>query len=119
MITNGTATYPMGNKKIKIAGKTGTAEAGRTDNHWHSWMIAYAPYDAPVEDQIVVSTLVEAVNKWEWWAPYATNIVIQGILENQTYEESIRELGFAYMDEELQGGNARQTPAAEVTERQE
>ena len=116
MITDGTATYPMGNKKIKIAGKTGTAEAGRTDNHWHSWMIAYAPFDAPVEDQVVVATLVEAVNKWEWWAPYATNVVIQGIFENQTYAESMRELGFAWMDEKLSGSSAQQTV---LTERQE
>ncbi|MBQ5384580.1 MAG: hypothetical protein IIU46_09060, partial [Treponema sp.] len=75
-----------------------------------------APFDAPVEDQVVVATLVEAVNKWEWWAPYATNVVIQGIFENQTYAESMRELGFAWMDEKLSGSSAQQTV---LTERQE
>ncbi len=115
MITDGSAQYPMANKKIKMAGKTGTAEAGYTDNHWHAWMVVYGPYDAPVEEQVVVVTIVEAVNTWEWWAPYATNIVMQGIFENQTYEESIRELGFAYMDKKLQGGGASQTTQATET----
>lgn len=98
MITNGTATYPMNNKTVQIAGKTGTAEVnGYGENHFHSWMVAYAPYDAPVEEQIVVVTLVEAVNKWEWWAPYATNIVIQGIFNDQTFDQAIDTLGFRYL----------------------
>ena len=60
-------------------------------------MVAYAPYDAPVEDQVVVSTLVEAVNPWEWWAPYASTIIFQGIFANQTYDEAIDELHFRYL----------------------
>lgn len=90
-ITDGTAIFPMSNKNFQIAGKTGTAEVGSAD-HWHSWMACYAPFDAPVEDQIVVVVLVEAVNDWEWWAPYATNIIVQGTLANQTYEEAVKAL---------------------------
>ncbi len=90
-ISDGTAIFPMANKNFKIAGKTGTAEVGSKD-HWHSWMATYAPYDAPVEDQYVFVVLVEAVNDWEWWAPYATNIIIQGTLANQTYEEAVNSL---------------------------
>lgn len=90
-ITDGTAIFPMANKQFQIAGKTGTAEVGSKD-HWHSWMATYAPYDAPVEDQYVFVVLVEAVNDWEWWAPYATNIIIQGTLANQTYEEAVDSL---------------------------
>ncbi|MBR6153864.1 MAG: penicillin-binding protein 2 [Treponema sp.] len=100
-ISDGTAVYPMGNKLVKIAGKTGTAETGRYTDRWHSWMVAYAPYDAPVEDQIVVTSLVEDINEWEWWSPYATNIVIQGIFANQTYEESIKTLGFEYLKKQV------------------
>lgn len=97
-ITDGTAIYPMGNKTVQIAGKTGTAEVnGYEKNHWHSWMVAYAPFDAPPEDQVVVATIVEAVNEWEWWAPYCTNIVIQGIFNDQTYEEAMDALGFRYL----------------------
>lgn len=101
-ITNGSAIIPMTNRYIQIAGKTGTAELDKYKNsndkrHWHSWMVAYAPFNAPVEEQVVVATIVEAVNEWEWWAPYATNIIIQGIFKNQTYEESIKTLGFEYV----------------------
>lgn len=96
VITNGTAQFPMKNKIVQLAGKTGTAEVGITDR-WHSWMVAYGPYDAPPEDAIVVVVMVEATNPWEWWAPYATNIIFQGIFADQTYQESIEALGFKYL----------------------
>jgi penicillin-binding protein 2 len=60
-------------------------------------MVAYAPYDAPPEKQVVVAVIVEAVNKWEWWAPYATNIIIQGIFNNQNFEQSVDALKFRYL----------------------
>lgn len=97
MITDGTAQYPMNNKIVKAAGKTGTAEVAPYKTSWHSWMVCYAPYDAPVEDQVVISTIVEACNPWEWWAPYATNIILQGIFAKQTYEQAVKELGFTYL----------------------
>lgn len=97
-ITDGSGKYPMHNKVVEIAGKTGTAEVSdiKQDN-WHSWLVAYAPYNGPVEDRIVVAVLVEAVNKWEWWAPYATNIIFQGIFAHQTYDEAVDSLGFRYL----------------------
>ena len=97
MITDGTAQYPMNNKIVQAAGKTGTAEVAPYKTSWHSWMVCYAPYDAPVEDQVVISTIVEACNPWEWWAPYATNIILQGIFAKQTYEQAVKELGFTYL----------------------
>ncbi len=103
-VTDGTPQYPMHNKIVQIACKTGTAEvepysnANRKDDQsWHSWLVAYAPYDAPPEDRVCVATIVEACNKWEWWAPYCTNIIIQGIFANQTCEEATKELGFSYL----------------------
>ena len=57
-------------------------------------MLSYGPYDAKVEDMVVVSVIIEAKNKWEWWAPYASNIILQGILANQTFEEAVLALGF-------------------------
>lgn len=104
-ITDGTPQYPMHNKIVKSAGKTGTAEVAQYKKSWHSWMVAYAPYDAPVEDQVVVATLVEACNPWEWWAPYATNIVIQGIFAKQSYEEAMEALGFKYL---MKNGNRQE-----------
>ena len=44
-----------------------------------------------------VAVIVEAVNGWEWWAPYATNIIFQGIFANQTYDEAVNALGFRYL----------------------
>ena len=96
-ITSGTPQYPMHNETIKSVGKTGTAEVAPYKTSWHSWMVAYAPYDAPPEDQVVVSMIVEACNKWEWWAPYATNIILQGIFAKETYEEAVASLGFKYL----------------------
>jgi penicillin-binding protein 2 len=93
VITEGTARYPLNIQTVQIAGKTGTAEVTGFDNSWHSWFAAYAPYrtDNPHE-QIVVSVIVEAANGWEWWAPFASAAVFQGIFANQTFEEAARTL---------------------------
>ena len=104
-ISDGTPQYPMHNKLIKAAGKTGTAEVAPYKTSWHSWMVAYAPYDAPPEEQVVVAVVVEACNKWEWWAPYATNIILQGIFAGQTYEEAVNTLGFNYL---IKNGNRQE-----------
>ncbi|MBQ5537299.1 MAG: penicillin-binding protein 2 [Treponema sp.] len=91
VISDGTPQWPMENKVVKVAGKTGTAEVGFVD-HWHAWMATFGPYDAAPEDQVVVVVLVEAVNDWDWWSPYATNIIYQGIFANQTYEQAVQAL---------------------------
>ena len=95
-VSDGSAQFPLKNKVVQFAGKTGTAEVSGYSNSWHSWFVAYGPYDAPVEEQVVVCVLVEACNPWEWWAPYASNI-FQGIFANQTYDEAIDALGFRYL----------------------
>lgn len=96
-VTKGTVQYPLNNKIVQIAGKSGTGEVAQYKNQWHSWFIAYAPYDGPPEDAIATAVLVEAINKWEWWAPYATNIIMQGIFADQTFDEAIDALGFRYL----------------------
>lgn len=96
--TDGTAKYALQNPTVKIAAKTGTAEVGiKKQDRWHSWLLAFAPYDAPVEDQIVVCSMVEARNNWEWWATYATNIVIQGYFANQSFDESVDALNYRWL----------------------
>ncbi len=107
-VTDGTPQYPMHNKIVQIACKTGTAEVDGYKDSWHSWLVAYAPYDAPPEDRICVATIVEAQNVWEWWAPYATNIIIQGIFAKQTFEESVQDLGFTYL---IKNNNQRRARA--------
>ena len=96
-ITDGTPRDAMMNKTVQIACKTGTAEVTGYTDSWHSWLVAYAPYDAPPEDRVCVALIVEACNKWEWWAPYATNIIIQGIFAHQTCDEAIKALGYQYL----------------------
>jgi penicillin-binding protein 2 len=97
VITGGTAQYPLNLRSVQIAGKTGTAEVGFPDR-WHSWFTAYAPFNSTdPEEMIVVTVIVEASNPWEWWAPYASALIFQGIFANQTYEEAVRTLGFQWM----------------------
>jgi penicillin-binding protein 2 len=97
VINEGTARFPLNIRAVEIAGKTGTGEVGLQDR-WHSWFAAYAPYktDNP-EERIVVSIIVEAANQWEWWAPYASAIIFQGIFAGQNYEEAVAALGLQYI----------------------
>lgn len=98
VVSEGTARYPVDIKTVQIAGKTGTAEVGLADR-WHSWLASYAPYQTEdPNERIVVSVIVEASNPWEWWAPYASAIIYQGVFANQTYDEAIQSLGFQYLN---------------------
>jgi penicillin-binding protein 2 len=97
VVSAGTAQFPLNIKAVEIAGKTGTSEVGLHDR-WHSWFAAYAPYSGnDPEEKIVVSIIVEASNPWEWWAPYASAIIFQGIFARQTFEEAINALNFQYL----------------------
>ncbi len=97
VITEGTARFPMNIKAVEIAGKTGTGEVGLSDR-WHSWFAAFAPYQTEnPQEQIVVSIIVEAANTWEWWAPYASAIIFQGVFAQQSYEDAVRTLGLQYL----------------------
>jgi len=92
VIAQGTAQVPMSTKVVQIAGKTGTAEVGLKDR-WHSWFASFGPYDAPPEDQLVVVTMIEASNPWEWWAPYAANVIYQAIFAGQDAESAAQKVG--------------------------
>lgn len=95
--TDGSAHISLQNPVVKIAAKTGTAEVTGYKDSWHAWLVAYAPYEAPVEDQIVVCTMVEASDNWiSWAATHATNVVIQGYFANQTFEEAVKALHFEW-----------------------
>lgn len=97
VITNGTARFPVNTKAVQVAGKTGTAEVGLKD-HWHSWFVAFGPYDAAdPKDKVVVVVMVEASNPWEWWAPYAADIIFQGMFASQSYDQAVDALGLRYL----------------------
>jgi penicillin-binding protein 2 len=97
-MTDGAARNTLGaNRVVTFAAKTGTGEVAQYKDQWHSWLVAYAPFDAPPEETIVVSVIVEAVNPWEWWATYAANIILQGIFARQTYDQAVDALGYRYV----------------------
>ncbi len=101
VITDGTAEVVITTEAVKVAGKTGTGEVGLEDR-WNAWFAAYGPYDGPEEDQLVVVTMVEATNEWEWWAVRAANIIFQGIFADQTYDEAIEALRWGWLHNDRQ-----------------
>jgi len=101
VITDGTAEVVITTEAVKVAGKTGTGEVGLEDR-WNAWFAAYGPYDGPAEDQLVVVTMVEASNEWEWWAVRAANIIFQGIFADQTYDEAIEALRWGWLHNDRQ-----------------
>ncbi len=91
VITEGTGEWAVYTKSVEVAGKTGTGEIG-FDDRWHDWFVAFGPYktDNP-DEQVVVVTMIEASDSYDWWAPKATDIVFEGIFGHKTYEEVIEE----------------------------
>jgi penicillin-binding protein 2 len=80
-----TTNAPMG-------GKTGTAETASEELR-HSWFIGFSPRSPERPDDYVVTVVwIDAANEWDWWAPYATNIMIHGIYNDMSYEEAIADL---------------------------
>lgn len=106
-VTDGATRHTLTNKAVKMGAKTGTAEVNGYKDSWHSWLLAFAPVDAPPEDRVVVACIVEAANVWESWAVYATNIIMQGIFGNQTFEEAVAALGWQYIVNSHNSNGAR------------
>jgi penicillin-binding protein 2 len=97
VVTQGSLRWVYNLLGVSVAAKTGTAEIGLSD-HWHSWLVAYGPYEtAKPDDRIVVAVIVEATNTWEWWATYTTGIIYQGIFGNQSYEDAVQTLGWQHL----------------------
>ena len=76
----------------RMGGKTGTAETFVTERK-HAWFIGFAPYGQSDPDDYVVTVVwIDAANEWDWWAPYATNIIVHGIYNSLNYEDTIADL---------------------------
>ncbi|MCF7938352.1 MAG: penicillin-binding protein 2 [Spirochaetales bacterium] len=99
VITDGTARYVVSTNAVDPAGKTGTGQTSHSQSgeNFNSWFVAFAPYDAPPEEQLVLVIMVESVNEWEWWAPKAANIILQGIFAEQDYDEAVDSLNAWYL----------------------
>ncbi len=96
VVEHGTAEVVITTEAVEVAGKTGTGEVGYEDR-WDAWFAAGGPYGAAPEDQIVVVTMVEASNEWEWWAVRAANIIFQGIFADETYDEALESLNWGWL----------------------
>lgn len=74
-------------------GKTGTSQTW-SDEQQHSWFIGFAPYGSSGDpsDYVVTVVWIDAANEWDWWAPYATNIIVHGIYNSLDFEATIADL---------------------------
>lgn len=91
VVENGTPQIVM-TTNAPMGGKTGTAETASEDLR-HSWFIGFSPRSPERPDDYVVTVVwIDAANEWDWWSPYATNIIIHGIYNNLSYEEAIDDL---------------------------
>ena len=73
-------------------GKTGTSQTA-SEERQHSWFIGFAPYgEGSIDDYVVTVVWIDAANEWDWWGPYATNIITHGIYNDLSYEEAIEDL---------------------------
>ena len=89
----GTAEPVITTPAVEIAGKTGTAEISSETDDWHSWFVAYGPYETTdADEQVVVAVMVDAANEWEWWAPKAANLIFHGIFADMSFEETVADL---------------------------
>lgn len=107
VVTRGTAQWVIHTKSVDIAGKTGTGEVG-FDDRWHDWFVAYGPYKTQnLDERVVVVTMIEASESYDWWAPKATDIVFEGMFgENIRYEDIIekwqeRKVWWSWSNKEL------------------
>ena len=91
VVESGTAQIVM-TSNAPMGGKTGTSQTALEEEK-HSWFIGFAPYGAEDPDDYVVTVVwVDAANEWDWWGPYATNIIIHGVYNDMTFEEAIADL---------------------------
>jgi penicillin-binding protein 2 len=95
-VTDGTPAVAITTPAVQAAGKTGTAQTRSKDiegpERKHSWFAAFAPADAPPEEQVVAVVMADASDRWEWWAPKVTNVLLHGIYTGLDYEEVIDDL---------------------------
>ncbi len=89
VITYGTARYAVLTKAVEVGGKTGTGQTG-IDGFENSSFIGLAPYNGSADNQIIVFSLVEAKSNVDWWPAKSTDLIMQGIFANQSYEDILK-----------------------------
>lgn len=87
----GTAYNVFKNFNIEVAGKTGSAEAGKDDNNKdivNAWFVCFAPYDEP---EVAVVVMIENGGHGNYAAEVARDVLTQyfGMNETTQVNESI------------------------------
>ena len=80
----GTAYSIFKNFKVEVAGKTGSAEAGKDENDndvVHAWFVCFAPYENP---EIAVVAMIENGGHGNYAAEIARNVLNQYFGSNET-----------------------------------
>lgn len=88
--SGGTAYNVFKNFNIEVAGKTGSAEAGKDDNNndiVNAWFVCFAPYDEP---EIAIVAMIENGGHGNYVAEVARDILTQyfGMNESEDVNES-------------------------------
>ena len=80
----GTAYSIFRNFKVEVAGKTGSAEAGKDENNKdivHAWFVCFAPYENP---EIAVVAMIENGGHGNYAAEIARDVLNQYFGSNET-----------------------------------
>src|SRR5690606_14885869 len=75
-------------KKVEVAGKTGTLTTRTPFYMEHSWFVGFAPADAP---EIVVSVLLGNPESWHLRGHEAAKLVIDRAIQRAADRESARD----------------------------
>ena len=92
VVTHGTGRR-LAHIKTPIAGKTGTVQTrSRRNSHDHALFASYAPYDAPIEDVIVVVIFVEYGLAGSASAAPIAGEIYKAILAQSTKRKTLNDL---------------------------
>jgi penicillin-binding protein 2 len=91
---DGTARGAFSTNKLKIAGKTGTAEIGMGEKkQTHSWFAGFGPLDYPHDQQIVVVVLCEYENNsYNRFAAPIASMTFSSYFMNEDYPTTAKRL---------------------------
>jgi penicillin-binding protein 2 len=93
---DGTARGAFYSNKLKIAGKTGTAEIGMGEKkQTHSWFAGFGPIDRPLDEQIAVVVLCEFENNsYNRFAAPIASMVFSSYFMNEDYITTAKRLSY-------------------------
>ena len=95
----GTAYNVFKNFNIEVAGKTGSAEAGKDANgkdKVNAWFVCFAPYDKP---EVAVVVMIENGGHGNYAAEVARDVLTQYFGMNESVEVNESTLAIPYVEQ--------------------